>query len=168
MYVPEVVAQRLVPHRGDIGAAAFFSIGVGALVQLGMLGSQWGPGGEKHLFAAAFSQLGYLSSLVSRKDLPPAQPHRLLLLLCVWAGLIASTTAAVQVLLEVASLWIVKLRLNPGAPAQISASDAVDSADAQFIGKRTQRSPAKGKPNAAASKGKKGSAPKGGRKSGKR
>ena len=119
VFGPEVVAQRLVPHRGDIGVAAFFSIGIGALVQLGVIGSTWGPGGESHKFPMIVSQLGYLSSLVARKDLPPKHPHRLVLLVLVWFGL-TTGTAVTQVLLQVASLWIVKLRLNPSPPAAAS------------------------------------------------
>ena len=60
-----------VPHRGDIGAAAFFSIGVGALVQLGLLGAKWAPGGSSHLAVALLAQLGYLASLVARTPEPP-------------------------------------------------------------------------------------------------
>ena len=121
VFGPEVVAQRLVPHRGDIGAAAFFSIGVGALVQLGLIGAKWGPGGASHLAVAALAQLGYLSSLVARGDLPPANPHRLVLLVeVVWLGLLKGSAASTQVLLEVAALWIVKLRLSP-APATKAA-----------------------------------------------
>ena len=161
VFGPDVVAQRLVPHRGDIGAAAFFSIGIGALVQFGVIGSTWGPGGESHIWPILISQAGYLSSLVARNDLPPKTPHRFLLLVLVWIGL-ASATAAAQVLLEVASLWIVKLRLNPTPPAKVGSSDEDDRPSV----KRATRSPAKPKPKAAG----KGKAAKGGghRKGGKR
>ena len=168
VFGPEVVAQRLVPHRGDIGAAAFFLIGIGGCVQLGMIGGNWGPGGESHKFPIVISQLGYLSSLIARNDLPPKNPHRLLLLMLVWVGL-ASCSAITQVLLEVASLWIVKLRLNPSPP--VGSSDDEASVAAPFLKRPTRvaHSPAKAKPNKAAGKGKAASNKGGGqRKGGKR
>ena len=125
VFGPEVVAERLVPHRGDIGAAACFSIGVGVLVQLGLLGTKWAPGGSSHLAVALLAQLGYLASLVARGDLPPTHPHRLVLLVIVWFGLLSATqkgSASTQVVLEVASLWIVKLRF----PAAVVVADPAD------------------------------------------
>jgi len=166
VFGPEVVAERLVPHRGDIGAAAFFSIGVGALVQLGLLGTKWAPGGSSHLAVALLAQLGYLASLVARGDLPPTHPHRLVLLVVVWFGLLSATqkgSAMTQVLLEVASLWIVKLRF----PAAVVVADPMDeqpgvaaiylksgakskaAAKAKAKGKSPQKSP-QGKSAAAA------------------
>ena len=123
---PDVVGRRLVPHRGDIGSATFFSIGVGVCVELGYLSSEWAAGGAQHWMPAAVAQLGYLSSLIARRDLPPAHPHRLALLLAVWLGL-AFGPAAVQIAVQVAALWIVKLRLAPEAPATGSADSQPSS-----------------------------------------
>jgi hypothetical protein len=119
----DVVARRLVPHRADIGVAAFFTIGLAACVELGLVDATWAPGGHNHLMAAALSQMGYLASLLARGDLPPTHPHRLALLVVVWSGL-ASGGAQVQIVLETASLWIVKLRLAPDDPIYNAPSQA--------------------------------------------
>ena len=154
VFGPATVERYLVPHRADIGIATFLNIGVAASVQLGALGVAFGVGGEMHLVPAGLAQLGYLASLISRGDLPPAHPHRLVLLVLVWVGLAVSSAWA-QVLFEVTSLWIVKLRLNPGPPAKAKkAADAVElglaPAAAPFIKpKRGSKSPGKGKPKPA-------------------
>jgi hypothetical protein len=151
----EAVARRLVPHRADIGVAAFFTIGVAACVELGFVDATWAPGGQYHLMAAAFSQLGYLASLLSRGDLPPTHPHRLALLIVVWAGL-ATGGAHVQIVVETASLWIVKLRVGDDlAPQQRVTTDepsaalvaAVEAAPASSAPVRPNASPAR--PNAS-------------------
>ena len=165
VFGPEVVAQRLVPHRGDIGAAAFFSIGVGVLVQLGVIGTHWGPGGASHLPLAALAQVGYVSSLVARGDLPPAHPHRLVLLVIVWLGLLKGA-ASTQIVLEVASLWIVKLRLSPGSVTKAASSDDQPATPAPYLKSKTAaaaNSKAKGKGKSAAA-----AVQKGGRKSPRR
>ena len=133
IFGPEVVQQRLVPHRVDIGVAAFFTIGVGVCVQAGLVGATWGPGGDMHLIPAALAQLGYVSSLIARGDLPPAYPTRLVLLVCIWVGL-AFGTAATQVLLEVASLWTVKLHvfIDTAKVGDIEATAAAGG-DAPYI-----------------------------------
>ena len=137
----EAVSQRLVPHRADIGVATFFNIGVGVSVELGLLSIAYGPGGDKHLVPAMLAQLGYLSSLVARQDLPPQHPHRLVLLLVVWIGLVIGT-ARVQLLVEVTSLWIVKLRvnLNPAESGDSSSlrASTVETVAAPFIKGPTQ------------------------------
>ena len=161
IFGPEIVSQRLVPHRSDIGVATFFTIIVAAAVHMGMLDASLGPGGDQHLIPAAIAQLGYLTSLVLRGDLPPKHPHRLVLLVLVWVGL-ATGTGELQVLLQVASLWIVKLRLDPGgSTAKASDSDTGQkAADGPFIGKkRSSKSPPPGTKSKAAS-----AAPKRGRK----
>jgi len=165
VFGPEVVAQRLVPHRGDIGAAAIFSIVVGALVQLGLLGTKWAPGGSSHLAVAALAQLGYLASIVSRGDLPPTHPHRLVLLVIVWLGLLSATqkgSAMMQVLLEVAALWIVKLRFPP-AVVVVDPADELPGVAAVFLksgakSKAAAKSKAKGSPAKGGSPAAKGKA----------
>ena len=149
IFGPEVVQQRLVPHRADIGVAAFFTIGVGVCVQAGLVDATWGPGGDTHLIPAVLAQLGYVSSLIARGDLPPANPTRLVLLVLVWVGL-AIGSATSQILLEVASLWIVKLRLQADSAkgGDIEASTAVGG-DAPYI-KTRRNSKSKSKPAAKA------------------
>ena len=162
----EVVSRRLVPHRGDIGVATFFNIGVAACVGLSLISSAWGPGGEMHYIPASLAQLGYLASIIARNDLPPAHPHRLLVLMAIWFGLATSTlildvgaAASAQVLLEVMSLWVVKLRLNPSLHTQEGRSSAAaGDLERQSIGngpnnkskKQGTTSPAKPKPNKTA------------------
>lgn len=163
IFGPDVVARRLVPHRGDIGAGAFFSIAVGACVELRAMSDDFGPGGQYHLLLAAVSQLGYLRSLIARNDLPPAHPHRLVLLLLVYIGL-AFGPSWMQIPLQVASLWIVKLRLHsvPAAAARTStAMDVEDGSTAAPFLKPKRRSPSpktaqKKKPSKAATKSRTG------------
>ena len=91
-----------------------------------------------------------MASLVARKDLPPAHPHRLVLLIVVWLAL-AMGGAATQVAVELASLWIVKLRLTPSAgslPADEEAAMGPSTAAPFIKPKRAAKSPAK-KPKAA-------------------
>ena len=108
-----------------------------------------GPGGDTHLIPAVLAQLGYVSSLIARGDLPPANPTRLVLLVLVWVGL-AIGSATSQILLEVASLWIVKLRLQADSAkgGDIEASTAVGG-DAPYI-KTRRNSKSKSKPAAKA------------------
>ena len=168
IFGPEVVQQYLVPHRVDIGVATFFSIGIAVSVQLGLLSTSWGVGGASHIVVAALAQLGYLMSLIGRGDLLSS---RLFLLILTWVGIVLGTVT-VQVVMEVASLWVVKLRfveLADGllrmasfeaASGMLVASSSVDiESSAPFIKpKRGSKSPqrsSKSKPKkvAAARKG---------------
>ena len=143
VFGPDVVAQRLVPHRGDIGIAAFLTIGIGACIGLGIVPHSFGPGDAQHWIPAAIAQLGYVSSLIARKDLGV----RLLLLILAWLC-IASGEANLQVLAETASLWIVKLHLKPSidpkAKGLTSSFESIEDgfAAAPFLKpKRTSKSP---------------------------
>jgi len=117
-----------------------------------------------HYIPASLAQLGYLSSIIARKDLPPVHPHRLLVLMTIWFGLATSTlildvgaAATAQVLLEVMSLWAVKLRLNPTLHTHERRSAAGDL-ERQSVGngpnnkskKQGTTSPARPKPSKAA------------------
>merc|ERR1740130_988598 len=137
----EVVARHLVPHRADIGVAAFGTIGVAACTQLGLIDSGWAAGGAMHLVAAALAQLGYLCSLVARNDL---FSMRLVLLVLVWLGL-ATGLSTIQIPVEVASLWIVKLRLTQDPTTQSGRDEArnTESAHAPFIRTRPKASKTK-------------------------
>lgn len=174
----ETVEAHLVPHRGDIGAGAFFSICFGVLAHFGAIQSKWGPGGDYHLLLAALSQLGYLSSLIARGDLPPAHPHRLSLLILVWSSLLlleglSLGAASIQVLLEVASLWIVKARPF-GSPNLGPVNAKKGSAPLSKAQKsRASTSPtlkrgSAGKGKSAPAAARKGGRKTGGRKAGKR
>jgi hypothetical protein len=113
--------EWLVPHRADIGLVAFGTVGFSACVALGLVGADWAPGGPMHFVPAALAQLFYLVSLVARGDLPPRHPERLVLLLVCWFG-IALGEAQLQVAMQVASLWIVKLRVGSELFAAESAA----------------------------------------------
>jgi len=110
------VKQYLVPHRADIGVATFFNIGFSLAVQLGLTDSSWAPGGPQHLLPVAIVQLGYLQSLIDRRDFG----LRLALLVGAWLMLaVANTADAWQAVvgLEIFTLWIVKL-FPPSVAAQ--------------------------------------------------
>jgi len=110
VFGPDVVGARLVPHRKDIGVSAFFSIGFGMLAGLNLIETKYATGGQ----LPAIAQVGYVMSLIDRGDLPPKHPHRLVFLLVVWLVL-AFGSAHMQIAAQVASLWIVKLRLAPAS-----------------------------------------------------
>ena len=104
------VERYLVPHRADIGIATFFSIGFSLAICCGLVDGAWGPGGSQHPLPTTVVQLGYLLSLIARRDFS----MRLILLLFVWFGLLLCSEHAVgTVVLEVVSLWVVKLHICP-------------------------------------------------------
>lgn len=132
------VSRRLVPHRADIGIATFFNIIVAVSVSVGLTDEKWGAGGKHHIVPAVLVQLGYLMSLVARKDLPPKHPHRLMMLATIWVSLTA-VPAMLQVVLEVASLWVVKLRYPGTAQAEaVPAANGWDDPKAQPIDANTK------------------------------
>jgi hypothetical protein len=117
---PAEVAKWLVGHRTDIGVAVGWTIALCFLVAGGLLPASLAPEGAWHLTAVCVpQQLLFLRSLVARGDLPPRHPHRLALLALGWVGLLAGGSGGggqAAVALEVASLWVVKLRLRGGDP----------------------------------------------------
>ena len=115
MFGSEVVARYLVPHRADIGFATFFNIGFSVAIGIGLLDSSFGPGGQLHGYSATIVQLGYLQSLIDRRDF-----HRLLILLPVGLALalaVLNEWSVATASIEVLSLWAVKLILPPKAQA---------------------------------------------------
>jgi len=115
MFGSEVVARYLVPHRADIGFATFFNIGFSVAIGIGLLDSSFGPGGQLHGYSATIVQLGYLQSLIDRRDF-----HRLLILLPVGLALalaVLNEWSVATASIEVLSLWAVKLILPPRAQA---------------------------------------------------
>ena len=115
IFGPEVVARYLVPHRADIGFATFFNIGFSVAIGIGLLDSSFGPGGQLHGYSATIVQLGYLQSLIDRRDF-----HRLLILLPVGLALalaVLNEWSVATASIEVLSLWAVKLILPPRAQA---------------------------------------------------
>jgi len=115
---PVEVSKWLVGHRTDIGVGVGWTIALMIGVGMSVLPASVAPGGTRHLIAVVFpQQLLFLRSLVERKDLPPRHFNRLILLVLAWAGLLAASsghwTAAprAEIALEVATLWVVKLRL---------------------------------------------------------
>ena len=155
VFGPEVVARWLVPHRADIGCATFLAIGVAVLVHIGLLDSSFGPGGAAHYVPVVGAQIGYFLSLVSRKDLPPAHPHRAFALTLVWLGLVVSPGVATTIALEVASVWTVKLLHLTVPSAADSAVDAVAVEAGRAMGAKGMS--AKAKPKKAQSKSTKAS-----------
>ena len=109
VFGPDVVAKWLVPHRTDIGIATFFSIGFALACEVGLMDSGvWAPGGSQHLMQSAVVQLGYLQSLLARRDFGA----RALVLVLVWVLLaVFASSPLPTVAVEVFSLWVVKLRL---------------------------------------------------------
>ena len=115
MFGSEVVARYLVPHRADIGFATFFNIGFSVAIGIGLLDSSFGPGGQLHGYSATIVQLGYLQSLIDRRDF-----HRLLILLPLGLALalaVLNEWSVATASIEVLSLWAVKLILPPRAQA---------------------------------------------------
>ena len=115
IFGPEVVARYLVPHRADIGFATFFNIGFSVAIGIGLLDGSFGPGGQLHGYSATIVQLGYLQSLIDRRDF-----HRLLILLPLGLALALAVLNELTVAtssIEVLSLWAVKLMLPPKAQA---------------------------------------------------
>lgn len=129
IFGPDVVTRYLVPHRVDIGVATFFNIGFSALAAFGVLDPLvWGPGGDQHMYSVAVVQLGYLQSLIDRRDFG----GRLLLLVLVWLSLAVNVkNAVVTIALEVLSLWVVKLIVpHTGAVAKPAQSRSSKKAKA--------------------------------------
>ena len=128
---PDVAEGLLVGHRTDIGLAAGLSIGLSLLAVSGFdefLGFELltlSPCGSKHLVVILPSQVLYAKSIVARGDVPPEHPVRAMLLTVIWMGFLFSFDACKDsgtgdmspgvlsmVALEVASLWVVKLKLG--------------------------------------------------------
>ena len=146
----DIVKQYLIPHRVDIGVATFFNIGFSFAVQFGFIESSWEPGGSHHLLSALVVQLGYLQSLIDRRDFG----LRLVVLVGAWLALtFANLTAAWQVVavMEVLTRRIVKLfppvpipHIKPKRNKRSKSSNATSASDEEAA--RLRVSPARTRP----------------------
>jgi hypothetical protein len=153
LFGPKVVEQHLVPHRTDIGIATFFSIGWSLATHFSLIDPMWGPGGAQHGYPCVLVQIGYLSSLVDRRDFGA----RLGLLALNWFLLaLAVSSTAGTVALETLSLWVVKLRVRPAGSSRTRTR--IDATE-----RRRTSSPSRAIPKNGSLKGSKGSKSGGGK-----